>query len=129
MQEHGLPRQIEQQRQCGSALEPAHAGVHHGHLVVEYLPRCVQDRIQRRLRSEGVTIVSSHSVYVQDGVSVGQDTVIHPFSFIGCDSRIGQGCEVGPFVSLPPNSIVPEGTRVSNNVETSASVGGGGRSS
>jgi bifunctional UDP-N-acetylglucosamine pyrophosphorylase/glucosamine-1-phosphate N-acetyltransferase len=87
----------------------------------------MQDRIQRRLRTQGVTIVSSHSVYIQDGASVGQDTILHPFSFVGRDSSIGAGCEIGPFAYLPPSSIVPEGTRVSNNVESSASVTGGGR--
>jgi bifunctional UDP-N-acetylglucosamine pyrophosphorylase/glucosamine-1-phosphate N-acetyltransferase len=87
----------------------------------------MQDRIQRRLRTEGVTIVSSHSVYIQDGASIGQDTIVHPFSFVGRDSSIGVGCEVGPFAYLAPSSILPDGARVSNNVDASSSMSGGGR--
>lgn len=73
----------------------------------------MQDRIHRRLREAGVTIVSSETTYLEDGVSVGMDTVIQPFTFVGCDSSIGSDCVIGPFASLPPQSIVPEGTTLS----------------
>jgi UDP-3-O-[3-hydroxymyristoyl] glucosamine N-acyltransferase len=43
-------------------------------------------------------------------VTIGKDTVIRPFSFIGRDSSIGDHCVIGPFASIPPQSIVPEGT-------------------
>jgi bifunctional UDP-N-acetylglucosamine pyrophosphorylase / glucosamine-1-phosphate N-acetyltransferase len=75
----------------------------------------MQDRIQRNLRDEGVTIVSGINTYVQAGVSIGSDTVVEPFSFIGRQSTIGSDCVIGPFANVPPGSIVPEGTRVSGN--------------
>ena len=50
----------------------------------------LQERIHRKLRSEGVTIVSTVNTYIEDGATVGRDTVIQPFSFIG------RGCSVGP---------------------------------
>ena len=73
----------------------------------------MQDRIHRKLRESGVTIVSSETTYIEDGVSVGMDTVIRPFTFIGCDSSIGSDCVIGPFASVPGQSIVPEGTTLS----------------
>jgi bifunctional UDP-N-acetylglucosamine pyrophosphorylase/glucosamine-1-phosphate N-acetyltransferase len=75
----------------------------------------MQERIQRNLRDEGVTIVSGFNTYVEAGVAVGADTVVEPFTFIGRKSTIGADCVIGPFACLPPGSIVPEGTRVSGN--------------
>ena len=77
----------------------------------------MQDRIQRRLRQEGVSIVSGLNTYVESGVAIGPDTTIHPFTFIGRDSRIGSDCTIGPFATLPRESIVPDGSNVIGNAE------------
>jgi bifunctional UDP-N-acetylglucosamine pyrophosphorylase/glucosamine-1-phosphate N-acetyltransferase len=75
----------------------------------------MQDRIHRRLRAEGVTVVSSAGTYIEDGAAIGRDTVIQPFSFIGRDSSIGPECMIGPFATLPRESIVPAGTVIAGN--------------
>jgi bifunctional UDP-N-acetylglucosamine pyrophosphorylase/glucosamine-1-phosphate N-acetyltransferase len=72
----------------------------------------LQDRIQRKHRENGVTIVSGVNTYVEDGVSIGQDTILQPFTFIGRGSTIGPDCVIGPFASLASDSIVPEGTNL-----------------
>jgi acetyltransferase-like isoleucine patch superfamily enzyme len=41
---------------------------------------------------------------------------VHPFSFIGRDSNIGGGCVIGPFATLPRESIVPEGSEIAGNI-------------
>lgn len=86
----------------------------------------MQERIQRALRDAGVTIVSQHNTYIESGVSIGQDTIVHPFSFIGRGASIGHECVIGPFACIPRDSIVPEGSTVSGNVtpETAALEGG-----
>jgi bifunctional UDP-N-acetylglucosamine pyrophosphorylase / glucosamine-1-phosphate N-acetyltransferase len=76
----------------------------------------MQERIQRALRESGVTIVSGINTYIEAGVSIGPDTVVQPFTFIGRSSTIGGDCVIGPFANLPAESIVPEGTRVGGNV-------------
>ena len=38
----------------------------------------MQDRIHRRLRTEGVTIVASSAVYIEDGATIGRDTIVYP---------------------------------------------------
>jgi bifunctional UDP-N-acetylglucosamine pyrophosphorylase/glucosamine-1-phosphate N-acetyltransferase len=76
----------------------------------------MQDRIQRRLRQAGVTIVSGINAYIESGVTIGPDTTVHPFSFIGRDSSIGAECTIGPYAVLPRQSIVPEGSTVTGNV-------------
>jgi bifunctional UDP-N-acetylglucosamine pyrophosphorylase/glucosamine-1-phosphate N-acetyltransferase len=82
----------------------------------------MQDRIQRQLREAGVTIVSPINTYIEAGVSVGPDSVIEPFSFIGRDSSIGRDCTVGPFACLPRESILPDGASVAGNVTVESAM-------
>lgn len=76
----------------------------------------MQDRIQRRLREAGVTIVSSEKTYIEDGASIGPDTVVHPFVFVGRDASIGANSVIGPFAVVPRESVVPEGSTIAGNV-------------
>jgi bifunctional UDP-N-acetylglucosamine pyrophosphorylase/glucosamine-1-phosphate N-acetyltransferase len=85
----------------------------------------MQDRIQRHLRQGGVTIVSAINTYIEAGTTIGPDTIVRPFSFIGRDSAIGAGCEIGPFACIPDESIVPEGSVVSGNVGADLTARGG----
>ncbi len=82
----------------------------------------MQERIQRQLRESGVTVVSGVNSYIEADVSVGTDTVIHPFTFIGRGTSIGPECTIGPFAVIPRESIVPEGTTVIRNVSEQAAV-------
>jgi bifunctional UDP-N-acetylglucosamine pyrophosphorylase/glucosamine-1-phosphate N-acetyltransferase len=69
----------------------------------------MQRRIQQAHRAEGVSIVAGHSTYIEAGTTIGRDTIIHPFTFIGADSQIGPGCAIGPFAEVPRQALVPEG--------------------
>jgi len=81
----------------------------------------MQDRIQRKLLESGVTIVSTINTYIEAGVSIGADTVIHPFTYIGRDSQIGGNCVVGPFTQIPPESLVTDRSVIQNNVGSESS--------
>lgn len=76
----------------------------------------MQDRMQRKLREAGVSIVSGINTYIEAGVTIGNDTIIRPFAFIGRDSSIGSDCIIGPFACVPRESILREGSVVSGNV-------------
>ncbi len=76
----------------------------------------MQGRIQRRLRESGVTIVSGENTYIEDGASIGVDSLINPFSYIGRGATVGAGCAIGPFACIPRDGIVREGTTVAGNV-------------
>ncbi len=78
----------------------------------------MQDRIHRKLRSDGVTIVSGVNTYIEDGATIGRDTIIQPFTFIGLDSSVGPDCVIGPFATLRRESIVPAGTVIAGNIGT-----------
>lgn len=79
----------------------------------------MQDRIQRKLRENGVTIVNPHNTYIEAGVLIGPDTVVQPFTWIGSGSSIGTECVVGPFACIPRESIVPDFSTVEGNVSVS----------
>lgn len=76
----------------------------------------MQERIQRGMLAAGVSIVSPVNTYVEAGVTIGPDSVIQPYAFIGRDSSIGADCTIGPFASVPRESVVPEGTVIAGNI-------------
>ena len=60
----------------------------------------MRKRILDRLMLSGVTIVDPATTYIDADVEIGPDAVIHPCTLIERGSRIGAGCEVGPFAHL-----------------------------
>lgn len=72
----------------------------------------LQARIQKQLRESGVTIISGFNSYIESDVTIGRDTVVHPFSYIGRGASVGAECVIGPFAEVPRDSIVPEGSTI-----------------
>jgi bifunctional UDP-N-acetylglucosamine pyrophosphorylase/glucosamine-1-phosphate N-acetyltransferase len=70
----------------------------------------MRKRILDRLMLSGVTIVDPATTYIDVGVEIGPDTVIHPCTVIERGSRIGTNCEVGPFARLSGVTIA-DGTK------------------
>lgn len=76
----------------------------------------LQDRIQQMHRSNGVGINNAANVYIETGVRIGPDTIVHPFSYIGSGASIGAECVIGPSANVPREAVVPEGTVIAGNV-------------
>jgi bifunctional UDP-N-acetylglucosamine pyrophosphorylase/glucosamine-1-phosphate N-acetyltransferase len=70
----------------------------------------------------GITIVDFDTVFIDENVSIGQDTVIQPFTVIKGKSRIGKGCNIGPFAHIRPGSEIGDNCRIGNYVEVKKSV-------
>lgn len=66
--------------------------------------------INRRHMENGVTIVDPETTYISDSVSIGKDTTVYPNTYIYGETRIGDGCRVGP-------SVYIEDSRIGDNVE------------
>ncbi len=81
-------------------------------LDLAMVSRAMQDRFQRALLNDGVSIVDPDNTWVEADVSVGTDTVIYPFSFIGQGATIGEGCRVGPFAHVKPGESCEDGAVV-----------------
>jgi bifunctional UDP-N-acetylglucosamine pyrophosphorylase/glucosamine-1-phosphate N-acetyltransferase len=65
----------------------------------------MQRRILQKLMLDGVTIVDPDSTFVDATVTIGQDTVIEPFSVIKGETVIGQECRIGPHVHIEDAKI------------------------
>ena len=53
-----------------------------------------------RLMESGVTIVDPDSTYIDDTVTIGRDTIIHPQVILEGDSRIGSNCQINSWSHL-----------------------------
>lgn len=53
-------------------------------------------RVLKELMAAGVSILDPANTYVDQGVRVGRDTVILPFTFLQGDTEIGSHCVIGP---------------------------------
>jgi len=70
--------------------------------------KIMQQRIQRRLMENGVTIVDPDTTWIDARAQIGRDTVIEPFTYIHGEVRIGQDCRVGPFAHLRHGTVLKD---------------------
>jgi bifunctional UDP-N-acetylglucosamine pyrophosphorylase/glucosamine-1-phosphate N-acetyltransferase len=62
-------------------------------------------RINERWMVAGVTLIHPEATYVDAGVEIGSDTVIWPNTFLQGQTRIGQGCTIGPGAVIRDSTI------------------------
>jgi bifunctional UDP-N-acetylglucosamine pyrophosphorylase/glucosamine-1-phosphate N-acetyltransferase len=70
--------------------------------------RLARERIVGELMDRGVTVVDPDTTYVDAGVIVGADTVVHPNTFLEGTTRIGGHCEIGPNTRLVDTTVGDE---------------------
>ena len=74
-----------------------------------------RQRIREEWMLRGVTIQDPASVFIDAGVTIGQDTLILPNTMLLGQSRIGEDCEIGP-------SSVIRDCNIGNRCRATASV-------
>lgn len=79
--------------------------------------RIMQMRIMCELMQKGVTIVDPENTYIEEGVRIGRDTIIFPFTVIESDVFIGENCRIGPFCHLREKSVIEDNVELGNFVE------------
>jgi bifunctional UDP-N-acetylglucosamine pyrophosphorylase/glucosamine-1-phosphate N-acetyltransferase len=62
-------------------------------------------RKNRELAESGVSIVDPETTYIDSGVTIEADAVIHPFSFLRGRTSIGARSQIGPFAEINDCSI------------------------
>src|SRR5262249_25689182 len=67
--------------------------------------RIVRERKNAELMAAGVTIEDPATTYIDADVTVGPDTVIHPFVFLEGRTTIGGGCELHAGVRIVDSAI------------------------
>ncbi|MFZ0532639.1 MAG: bifunctional UDP-N-acetylglucosamine diphosphorylase/glucosamine-1-phosphate N-acetyltransferase GlmU [Anaerolineales bacterium] len=75
----------------------------------------LSQRINRQWMLAGVTMIDPISTYIEPGVTLGQDTILWPGTYLHGSTQIGTGCVIGP------NTIVKD-TKVGDGCTLLASV-------
>jgi bifunctional UDP-N-acetylglucosamine pyrophosphorylase/glucosamine-1-phosphate N-acetyltransferase len=79
-------------------------------------------RIAERHMLEGVTIVDPATTFIDAGVTIGRDAIIHPLTHLHGATTVGQMAEIGPNVKLV-DTTVGDGATVINAVANQATIG------
>ena len=82
----------------------------------------IRRRILSRHMLSGVTVVDPLTTFIEAGVKIGRDTVIHPMTVIHADVRIGKGCSIGPMARLRPGTRISDGVEIGNFAEVSRTM-------
>lgn len=69
----------------------------------------------------GVAIVDPSTTFIEHGVEIGEDTIVHPFSVIRRGVKIGARCQVGPFAHLRDGTVLEDEAEIGNFVEVKKS--------
>ena len=77
----------------------------------------IRQRIVDAHLHNGVTIEDPATTFIDHGVTIGHDTVVHPYTVIETGVAIGKRCSIGPFARLRSGVSVAEDARVGNFVE------------
>ena len=77
----------------------------------------IRQRILEGHLHNGVTIEDPPSTFIEHGVTIGQDTTIHPYTVIETGVAIGKRCSIGPFARVRSGVVVAEETKIGNFVE------------
>ncbi|WP_338177645.1 bifunctional UDP-N-acetylglucosamine diphosphorylase/glucosamine-1-phosphate N-acetyltransferase GlmU [Candidatus Dormiibacter inghamiae] len=81
-------------------------------------------RLLESLMLDGVTVRDPTSTYVAAGVSIGQDTVLEPYTMVTGTTRIGKDCRIGPFAQISDCQI-SDGVRIDSSWLSGATLGSG----
>lgn len=88
---------------CNNRMELAHADL------------LMRRRINNTFMEQGVTIIDPDTTYIQDSVSIGQDTTIYPSTMLEGETVIGESCLIYPGCHI-------KNCRIGNNVSIQSST-------
>jgi bifunctional UDP-N-acetylglucosamine pyrophosphorylase/glucosamine-1-phosphate N-acetyltransferase len=88
----------------------------------------LRNRINEAHMLAGVTIVDPSSTWIEAGVEIEPDVVVHPYTVIRGGVRIEGGSEIGPFAYVRAVTVIGEGAKIGTFVEVkNAAVGSGAK--
>lgn len=76
-----------------------------------------QQRINEEFMKQGVTLVDPRSTFISFGVTIGEDSIIYPFTVIESNVTISKRCSVGPFARLRQGTFLQDDCQVGNFIE------------
>lgn len=82
--------------------------------------RVLHDRIVAGHMDNGVTIVDPNSTFIDSRATIGQDTVVRPFTVMDGRVAVGSRCTIGPFAHLLDGATVPDGALIGSFAQARA---------
>ena len=67
--------------------------------------RVLRRRINERWMRAGVTVLDPATTYIDDSVVIGRDTALQPNTHLRGETRIGEGCLIGPNALIEDSTI------------------------
>lgn len=110
-----------------------------------FIESVVQTRLRAQAMKHGVTMQAPETVFLSADITFGRDVILEPHVVITGGATIGEGsvirafthidgavlgpcCMVGPFARLRPGTILQDGVKIGNFVETkNAEMGAGSK--
>jgi bifunctional UDP-N-acetylglucosamine pyrophosphorylase/glucosamine-1-phosphate N-acetyltransferase len=87
------------------------------------LTRIARQQKVDTLMTDGVTIEDPATAYIDSEVTIGRDTIIHPFVIIEGQTTIGSGCEIHSGVRIVDSTLGDQVTVLNHCVITNSSLG------
>lgn len=77
----------------------------------------IRNRILTHLMDNGVTILDPKSTFIDEEVTIGQDSTIYPHVIIEGKSSVGKNCKIGSFCRLRDNCRIGDNVVIGSFVE------------
>ena len=87
--------------------------------------RMVRQQKNEELMAAGVTLVDPATVYADSDVTIGADTVVHPFVMLEGSTKIGAACEINAGVRIVNSTIGDRVTIRNHTLITDAVIANG----
>ena len=87
------------------------------------LTRVARQQKAAELMADGVTIEDPATAYIDSGVTIGRDTIIHPFVILEGHTTIGSGCEIHSGARIVDSTLGDQVTVLNHCVITSSRLG------
>lgn len=71
-----------------------------------------RERIIEKLLAGGVSVIDPENTYIDDTVSIGEGSIIYPFTVIVRNVKIGKGVRIGPFSFIRDGAVIGDGAAV-----------------
>lgn len=104
------------------AEDPAEAIGVNDRIALGEAEQLMRERINKSHQVNGVTFIDAAQTYIEVGVTIGPDTILHPGTVLRGQTSIGSDCIIGPSTELS-DTVVGNGAVIRHTVAEGAEVG------
>jgi bifunctional UDP-N-acetylglucosamine pyrophosphorylase / glucosamine-1-phosphate N-acetyltransferase len=91
-------------------------------VVLSQAERVMRNRLAEMHMRNGVTIINPENTYISADAEIGRDTILQPGTMIEGNTKIGEGCTIGPNSQIV-NSVIGNKTTVHSSVIVESNIG------